>query len=307
LGLLLISLESIREFLYVFGTLMKIRTPIEKYLQFYLFVPAVVAMAMVGLKTGKKSVNLYLILPGLSGFVFIFVLIQGWVSINSWLNAYLPVIIDFVVLFWFYFLYTKYNSVVKAKTSLLRLIQLFFCFFLVNGLRSALATLSYMDLISLDNYSTFVTYAFPIIGSAIVCMATFWILSRNSTWVKSKKASKNHIVLKSKDMEIVEDIIQSKVYLDAELTLSKLSIRYERETKEVSNAIFTVTNKNFKQFINDLRIDYFLSQMKAGESELKTVFGIAQDAGFKSKATFNRVFKKRYGRTPTEYLKEMGV
>jgi AraC-like DNA-binding protein len=34
-----------------------------------------------------------------------------------------------------------------------------------------------------------------------------------------------------------------------------------------------------------------------------SLLGIAQDCGFNSKATFNRVFKKLTNHSPTEYLK----
>ncbi|NER13636.1 AraC family transcriptional regulator [Leptobacterium flavescens] len=33
--------------------------------------------------------------------------------------------------------------------------------------------------------------------------------------------------------------------------------------------------------------------------------GIAEEAGFKSKATFYRVFRKKEGMTPNEYLKSL--
>ncbi|MBT8190072.1 MAG: helix-turn-helix domain-containing protein [Bacteroidia bacterium] len=36
-----------------------------------------------------------------------------------------------------------------------------------------------------------------------------------------------------------------------------------------------------------------------------SILGIALDSGFNSKASFNRVFKKKAGMTPSQYLKSL--
>jgi AraC-like DNA-binding protein len=45
--------------------------------------------------------------------------------------------------------------------------------------------------------------------------------------------------------------------------------------------------------------------LQNGEHTRQTLLGIAMDAGFNSKASFNRVFKKLSGRTPTEYISSL--
>lgn len=42
-----------------------------------------------------------------------------------------------------------------------------------------------------------------------------------------------------------------------------------------------------------------------GEAENFSILGIASDCGFNSKASFNRVFKKITGSTPSAYIKSI--
>jgi AraC-like DNA-binding protein len=46
-------------------------------------------------------------------------------------------------------------------------------------------------------------------------------------------------------------------------------------------------------------------KIKNKETEKFTILSIAMDAGFNSKATFNRAFKKFAGMSPTEYQRKL--
>ena len=75
-------------------------------------------------------------------------------------------------------------------------------------------------------------------------------------------------------------------------------IRYFR--KIVCTSIF---GKNFNDFVNAYRVEAFKAMLKENKHEQLSLLGIAQECGFNSKATFNRVFKKLTNTSPTEYLK----
>ena len=55
--------------------------------------------------------------------------------------------------------------------------------------------------------------------------------------------------------------------------------------------------KNFFDFINTYRIEEMKKQLQ-GESKY-TILGIAYESGFNSKSSFNRIFKKYTGQTPS--------
>lgn len=96
-----------------------------------------------------------------------------------------------------------------------------------------------------------------------------------------------------------------KPYLEPELTLSELSSQLSTNTSFLSKVINDGTGKNFNDFINAYRVKDVINKLNAGEQKSQTLLGIAYDAGFNSKATFNRAFKKNTGKTPKEYMQSL--
>jgi len=61
--------------------------------------------------------------------------------------------------------------------------------------------------------------------------------------------------------------------------------------------------KNFYNYVNDFRIEYVKDELANPARKNESVLRIAYDAGFKSKTTFNTLFKKKTGSTPSAYRK----
>jgi AraC-like DNA-binding protein len=61
------------------------------------------------------------------------------------------------------------------------------------------------------------------------------------------------------------------------------------------------TGMNFNDFINRYRVEAVKKAFEQGEHQRKTLEGIAWEAGFNSKSTFLRAFKKHTAMTPTQY------
>ena len=62
------------------------------------------------------------------------------------------------------------------------------------------------------------------------------------------------------------------------------------------------TRKTYMDFLKDVRIDYACKKIVRGD--YSSIAEIAYSVGFKSAITFNRAFKSKTGKTPTEYLHE---
>jgi putative ABC transport system permease protein len=94
-------------------------------------------------------------------------------------------------------------------------------------------------------------------------------------------------------------------YQDAELSLSSLAKSLGIHPHELSRIINLALNNNFHEFINEYRIREVTRKMKNPANARLTLLGIAFDAGFNSKATFNRSFKQIMGKNPAEYMSDL--
>lgn len=62
---------------------------------------------------------------------------------------------------------------------------------------------------------------------------------------------------------------------------------------------------NFSEFINGIRIRNFKEKIRLQENQKFDLTSLAKEAGFKSKASFYRIFKNAEGQTPASYIAQM--
>jgi ligand-binding sensor domain-containing protein/AraC-like DNA-binding protein len=106
--------------------------------------------------------------------------------------------------------------------------------------------------------------------------------------------------------EVLEKYMQSeKPYLDNELTIRKLAGLLEMQPHHLSQVINSGFENNFYTYINNYRIKEVIELMKDPKRHHHTILAIAYDSGFKSKSSFNTIFKKMTGKTPSEYREEL--
>ncbi len=92
-----------------------------------------------------------------------------------------------------------------------------------------------------------------------------------------------------------------KPYLDANLTQADLADKIGISSHHFSEALHYGFQQNFYNFVNSYRVREAQALMNNAEYQDAKIIAIAFDAGFKSKTSFNRVFKKHTGTTPSEY------
>ena len=100
-------------------------------------------------------------------------------------------------------------------------------------------------------------------------------------------------------------VVEYKLYQNPELTLNDLAQKLETHAATISKTINQGFHLNFNDFINQYRIEAVKKAFDIGEYKKSTLLGIAFDAGFNSKATFNRAFKKSTGFSPKEYIEKL--
>lgn len=104
--------------------------------------------------------------------------------------------------------------------------------------------------------------------------------------------------------ELLEVMQKDKPFLNPELTLANLASRLRVSPDRLSSVLNGRINRNFFDFVNHYRIEEFKKVSTLAANKNITIMGMAWDAGFNSKATFNRVFKKATGITPGEYINQ---
>ena len=98
---------------------------------------------------------------------------------------------------------------------------------------------------------------------------------------------------------------ENKLYLTPELTLAMVSQKIEVHPNTLSQVINSVKQKNFFDYINELRIEELKERIAKLDHQKYTLLSIAYDCGFNSKTSFNRNFKNYTGKSPSEYLKDV--
>lgn len=96
-------------------------------------------------------------------------------------------------------------------------------------------------------------------------------------------------------------MVVEKLYRNPELTLSDLASYLGTNPSLLSKIINRSFDKNFNDFVNQYRVLEVKEQLSNPELAHLTIMSLAYDAGFNSKATFNRAFKKFTGDNPRKY------
>lgn len=95
-------------------------------------------------------------------------------------------------------------------------------------------------------------------------------------------------------------IRQNALYLDPELTLSKLSRKLAIPAKQISIAVNQIHGENISKRINAYRIEHAKQALLSTDDTVTQIF---MNAGFQTKSNFNREFSRMTGMTPSEFRK----
>ncbi len=105
---------------------------------------------------------------------------------------------------------------------------------------------------------------------------------------------------RKKQFAVIDQYIQDHLlFLQPRLSIRTLSEQCGMTEKEISQAINHVDDLNFCDYINGMRIEHFKQVLTIHSNILQT----ALDCGFNSKSSFNAVFKKATGLTPSQFQK----
>ena len=103
-------------------------------------------------------------------------------------------------------------------------------------------------------------------------------------------------------VSIKEYLVREKPFLGVDFSLSDIALAMQVPQNHVSYCINTIMQTKFATLKSDLRIDYAVELLSGNLNDSFTIEGIAQQSGFKTRASFYNAFKERVGVTPTEFI-----
>lgn len=148
-------------------------------------------------------------------------------------------------------------------------------------------------------------YHYPVfIGMAIV---TYW-LGFQGFHKKDESLIKIKAPLNPKEKEQLDNIAQElhrlmneeKVFKNPDITLSSLSNELNIKPYITTKCLNLIFEKKFNDYINTYRIEELKILLQDSKNEKYTLLSLAFEAGFNSKASFNRAVKKLTGKSPSE-------
>lgn len=136
------------------------------------------------------------------------------------------------------------------------------------------------------------------------CMVSPNVLKMLPTEIRKYSLSK----LSEEDMEVLKErleklMLEKKPYLNQKLLKKELAQLLGVNNPELARLLNERIGMNFFEYINYYRIKEFISLTETERAKHLTFFGLAQEAGFNSKTTFNKAFKSLMGSSPSEYFK----
>ncbi|MCE7996100.1 MAG: helix-turn-helix transcriptional regulator [Roseivirga sp.] len=103
--------------------------------------------------------------------------------------------------------------------------------------------------------------------------------------------------------ELLAYMEEEKPYLNGRLSLKDVAQYLNISVNHLSQIINEQLHKSFFDFVNTYRVEEVKRLLSESRHEQLTLLAIAYDSGFNSKSSFNSIFKKITGVTPSQYLK----
>lgn len=298
LSLLLFTLDSLREYFYVFGSYLNFRPKFLDFQHFSLLIPGFVFWAYTDLSIGDFKGKLWIFLPWALELIFVLLLRFSVIPIYSFINAHLPLFINLIALGLWGVVYFSKNILGNFSKRVLKFYVLAaVCSLLINAGVLISRLLDSSDVFTISLYLNF------IIKSFFIYILAFSLFIQFRVNLVRKKHLNLQVVSKKLGNDIFEKINTDKPFLEKGLTIEKLANIYGTDSKTLSSNIKDEFGMSFNDYINNLRLEFFISLVENKEYEKMTLVGMAESSGFNSKSTFNRVFKAKFDCTPSEFVK----
>lgn len=120
---------------------------------------------------------------------------------------------------------------------------------------------------------------------------------------------KNHLMPAEAEERLLKKLNkmeESNFFLNKDISLSALAVKLNTNQKYISYLINSHKEKDFNNYINELRINYIIYKLQNEEVYLnyKIAF-LAEESGFSSHSKFTAVFKHVTGHSPSNFIESI--
>lgn len=127
---------------------------------------------------------------------------------------------------------------------------------------------------------------------------------------KNQAQSKEQFNIDDKKIEEIlvklQKLEDKQFFLRQDCTLHTMAKKLKTNTSYLSRIINTHLNKSFSTYINELRINYVILELKNNKRlRSYSIKGIAQEVGYKNADAFSRYFRSATGISPSLYIKKI--
>lgn len=181
--------------------------------------------------------------------------------------------------------------------------------FVLSFINDILKILSASELPMFDN-KKLNTYLLMIVAFLFYFIA-FKLLSKSKKILPENEISKyrssnlNLALIPKYKKDLIRSMETDELYLNGKLSIQDVSEKLNIPRQHISEVLNEHMNTSFQDFINQYRVEAFINRLENDQNNNYTLLGIATDVGFNSKSSFNAIFKKFKGLTPTQFKKNL--
>ncbi|WP_027394097.1 helix-turn-helix domain-containing protein [Aquimarina latercula] len=141
---------------------------------------------------------------------------------------------------------------------------------------------------------------------------SLYVSSKTKTKTKTKNANSVSIGI---SQTVIDDILiqldqfeANKEFLNSKIQTALLAKRFNTNSRYLSKVINTNKKMSFSNYINELRINYVVNELK-NNVKLRnyTIDALAKEIGFNNRESFSKAFFKKTGIYPSYFIKEIEI
>lgn len=158
-------------------------------------------------------------------------------------------------------------------------------------------------LLYLNNTWSFLqNFSMVFFGFSLIILIQFYLIWRNPDLLKEKINQIPDLEANPIKSKLEKIMNTDKPYKKADLSVAELSKMLAVKPYLLSKILNEHYKKNFRDFINEYRVEEFIRLAVSENYKNYTFLALAHEVGFNSKSTFNLAFKKIKKISPREYL-----